>query len=210
VNNLGGFYIYGEIPGIFMLVGALSGYLAARAGKIGKVYERPCMIVILTIALGPGVIANGFLKNCWGRPRPADISMFGGDLEYRKVSEPGIPGRGKSLPCGHASIAFALASGAAFYPMHATLARVSLVGGIAYGLLVGVARLAQGGHFPTDVVWAGVLDLIILSFLYFIIFPIPEAEEKQRPPIMPGGSRRDSVVSTQVGKANAGNVKAQK
>jgi lipid A 4'-phosphatase len=176
-------YDYGEIPGVFMLIAALGGYLAARAGKIRKLYERRCMIVILTIALGPGVVANGILKNCWGRPRPADISIFGGDSEYRKVSEPGIPGGGKSLPCGHASMAFVLASGVAFYPLHTTLAIASLVGGIAYGFLVGTARLAQGGHFPTDVVWAGILDLMILSVLYFIVYRIPETEEKLTKPL---------------------------
>jgi membrane-associated PAP2 superfamily phosphatase len=30
-----------------------------------------------------------------------------------------------------------------------------LAGGLSYGLLMGVARMAQGGHFPSDVLWAG-------------------------------------------------------
>jgi lipid A 4'-phosphatase len=167
-------YDYGEIPGIMFALTAAVGYAAAKVRRIRQAYATPCLLVILTLVMGPGIVVNGMLKNYWGRPRPADIAVFGGTWEYRKVSEPGIAGRGKSFPCGHCSMAFALASGAAFFPLHPTLATCSLVGGIAYGLAMGTARVAQGGHFPSDVIWSGVLVLAIVTALYYLIFRIPE------------------------------------
>jgi lipid A 4'-phosphatase len=173
-------YDYGEIPGIVILILGLAGYLAARTGKIRKSYGSPFLVVILTVALGPGLLVNGILKNAWGRPRPADVSSFGGEHPYRTVWPPGTPGVGKSFPCGHCSMAFALASGAAFFPLHPALAGVALGGGISYGIVMGEARVAQGGHFPTDVVWAGVLVLAIVVALYYVVLRIPE--RGRRPP----------------------------
>jgi lipid A 4'-phosphatase len=174
-------YDYGEIPGILLLFAGIGGYVASRAGKIQRRYAAPCLVVVLTVVLGPGILVNGMLKNYWGRPRPADTSILGGQWEYRRVSEPGIPGRGKSFPCGHCSMAFALASGAAFFPFHATLAGTALAGGIVYGVVMGKARVAQGGHFPSDVIWSGVLVLAIVAALYYLVFRIPETARDRAP-----------------------------
>ena len=50
-----------------------------------------------------------------------------------------------------------------------------LVGVMAYGMLSGVARVMQGGHFPTDVLWSGILILMIVATLYFLVLRIPES-----------------------------------
>jgi lipid A 4'-phosphatase len=171
-------YDYGEIPGIVMLIFGLAGYGATRAGKIKGRYARPFLVVVLTVALGPGLLVNGILKNCWGRPRPADVVKFGGEQPYRKVWPPGMPGSGKSFPCGHCSMAFALVSGAAFFPIHPALAGLSLGSGIAYGIVMGEARIAQGGHFATDVLWSGVIVLVIAAALYYLVLRIPEDDPK--------------------------------
>ncbi len=167
-------YDYGEIPTILLTIGAAVLFLAARVGKAQAHYQRPCLVVLLTVLLGPGLLVNGILKNYWGRPRPAEIARFGGPWKFQRVGQRGVPGRGKSFPSGHSSMGFAIASASAFYPYHPAIALAALGTGIAYGTLMGVARMAQGGHFPTDVLWSGVLVLLIIALLYHVFFRIPE------------------------------------
>lgn len=166
-------YNYGELPGLVFGVVCLAVCLLSRAGKAPGKYVKPCLVVVLTLILGPGLAVNGILKNYWGRPRPEDVWADGGPLGYKRVCEQGTPGIGKSFTCGHCSVAFSLSSGAAFYPYHPVAASLALVGGVAYGLMMGVARMAQGGHFPTDVLWSGIIVLAIVNCLYYLVFRIP-------------------------------------
>ena len=39
---------------------------------------RAVMLMIVTLALAPGLLANGILKERWGRPRPIDVTAFNG------------------------------------------------------------------------------------------------------------------------------------
>jgi len=107
-------YDYGEIPGVIFGVSCLAVCLGVWAGKVSGKYVRPCLVVILTLVLGPGLAVNGILKNYWGRPRPEDV--WGGGSGYKRVCERGTPGIGKSFTCGHCAVAFSLSSGVAFYP----------------------------------------------------------------------------------------------
>lgn len=167
-------YDYGEFPGIIFGVMCFALCLASWTGKAPRKYVRPCLVVILTLILGPGLAVNGLLKNYWGRPRPEDVLGRDGRLAYKQVCERGFPGIGKSFTCGHCAVAFSLSSGVAFYPWHPVAASLALVGGCAYGLLMGAARIAQGGHFPTDVLWSGLIVLAFINCLYYLVFRIPE------------------------------------
>lgn len=165
-------YRYGTIPTWILTCAALLGLVATWMGKLPDKFKKPCLVVILTVALGPGLVVNGVLKGAWGRPRPADVSVFYGQDQFRKVWEPGGIGAGKSFTCGHCSMGFAIASGVAFYPIFPGLAAVALLLGIEYGVLMGIARIAQGGHFPTDVLWSGIIVLSLISILYYFVFQL--------------------------------------
>lgn len=167
-------YDYGELPGWFLVAAAAALYAGARAGKAPSRYKSCCLVIVLTVALGPGLLVNGILKNYWGRPRPIEISAFGGPLSYQEAWVMGVPGEGKSFTCGHCSMAFSISSAAAFYPYHPVLSVVALATGVVYGIVMGIARMAQGGHFPTDILWSGVIVLSIVAALYYLVFRIPE------------------------------------
>lgn len=173
-------YDYGEIPALAMAAVAVVLLIATLKSKIDRKYARSCLVVILTVAIGPGLLVNGLLKPCWGRPRPVETSQLGGEWSYRKVWQPGTPGMGKSFPCGHCSMAFSVASGVAFFPFHPVLATGALVAGISYGITMGLARMVQGGHFPSDALWAGVLVLALIAGLYYLVFRIPEQMNRSR------------------------------
>jgi membrane-associated PAP2 superfamily phosphatase len=170
----GFFYDYGELPAIFLAIAAMALYVAAKLEKARREYAKSCMVVVLTVVLGPGLLVNGILKPQWGRPRPSDVAAMGGTEKYHKVWPPAAAKGGKSFPCGHCSMGFSLASGVAFYSFYPILSVCALAGGLAFGVLLGVTRIIQGGHFPTDVLWSGILVLMLIATLYYFVFRIPE------------------------------------
>ena len=151
-------YRFGVLPA-YLLAGAalvtlIVGYISARASA----YRKGALFFTLLLAIGPGFMVNTVFKDHWGRPRPSQLQVFGGveKMPFHQVWERGIPGQGKSFPSGHASAAFYLI--APYFVLRSRsrkYARLALAAGIGYGLVMGVARMAQGGHFPSDVLWAG-------------------------------------------------------
>jgi lipid A 4'-phosphatase len=110
----------------------------------------------LLLIIGPGLIINGALKPYWGRPRPNNIVPFGGDREFLPVWEWGRGQDESSFPSGHASTGFYLMAPAfVYYRRRRRLALAFLVLGLISGSVMGLARVVAGGHFPSDVVWAG-------------------------------------------------------
>jgi lipid A 4'-phosphatase len=169
-------YDYGELPAWILGIGAAVGLILVRVGRVPASYARPCAAVILAIVIGPGLLVNGVFKNYWGRPRPVDVVGLGGRETFRSVSEPAGPGAGKSFPCGHCAMAFALASGVVFYRLHPAASVGALFGGIAFGIVMGLARMNQGGHFPTDVLWSGIMVMMLIAALYYVVLKIPDRD----------------------------------
>ena len=167
------FYRFGEYPAVIMAIIAFIGYILTLAGQFPRKYAKPFLVVVLTVILGPGLIVNGILKPFWGRPRPADTVIFGGKEPYRNVFQPAGPGGGKSFVCGHCANAFAIASGVSFFPYCPGLAGLFLGAGLTMGALGSFARIAQGGHYLSDTVWAGIIVLSIIAWLYFCVFKVP-------------------------------------
>ncbi|MEW6349047.1 MAG: phosphatase PAP2 family protein [Thermodesulfobacteriota bacterium] len=171
-------YDYGNVPTILLALGAFTACAILRFRKSSDLVVRACLVVVLTVVLGPGLIVNGVLKPYWGRPRPADLAMYGGSSEFRRVWPPDPGGNGRSFTCGHCAMAFAFSSGAAFTPLSPVVGVGALVGGVVYGVVMSVARIAQGGHFPSDALWSGVIVLALIAVLNYLVFRVPE----QRPP----------------------------
>jgi membrane-associated PAP2 superfamily phosphatase len=192
-------YYYGEYPPVILALAALWLYRAAQSEKVNRLYAKPCLVVILTMVLGPALLVNGILKHDWGRPRPADITAFGGSSPYHQVWQPGTPGGGKSFTCGHCSAGFAMVSAASVGVMHPVLGAVAFAGGLVYGTLLGTARIIQGGHFVTDVIWSAVLVLALAAGLHALVFRVPGviSEDQQPFPLLPNDSSRPSLQSQQ-------------
>ncbi|MGB6550714.1 MAG: PAP2 family protein, partial [Xanthobacteraceae bacterium] len=49
---------------------------------------RAALFLIVTLALGPGLLTNVILKDHWGRPRPIDVQQFGGDYRFTSWWDP--------------------------------------------------------------------------------------------------------------------------
>ena len=114
----------------------------------------------VSLVIGPGLIVEALLKPSWGRARPKDITEFGGDALY---SLPWVPANACDSNCsfasGHAAVAFWVSAYAALLPPR--LRVWGVFAGVAFGLAVGLVRIAQGGHFFSDIVAAGFIVIVV-------------------------------------------------
>lgn len=165
-------YKTAPIPGILLAIGALVVLCAGFFNSCLKKYRRQSLFFILLLALGPGLLVNVILKDHLGRPRPQELVEFGGKQHFVQFWQPGPAGKNSSFPCGHASIAFFLMAPWFIYRRRRRpLALCFLWLGLSFGLLVGVTRIMQGGHFLSDVLWAGGLVYITGELLSWLFLP---------------------------------------
>jgi membrane-associated PAP2 superfamily phosphatase len=135
---------------------------------------RAALFLIATLALAPGLVVNGILKPYWPRPRPVQVMEFGGPQRFVAWWDPrGTCESNCSFVSGEASSAFwSLAPAALAPPPWRALAYgVAIV----YGATMSTLRIAAGGHFFTDVVFAGVLTFLIIWLAYRLVYRRPTA-----------------------------------
>jgi lipid A 4'-phosphatase len=126
---------------------------------------RAVLFLVLSLALGPGLTVNTILKDHWGRPRPSTVTQFGGVYDYRPPVIPGGPCPNNcSFPSGHASLGFWMAAPAMLAPKRRR--RWTVPAAVGFGAAVGLVRMAQGGHFLSDVVFSGLITVGIITILY--------------------------------------------
>lgn len=133
-------------------------------------WRRVAWFFLALLILGPGLIANLWMKEQWGRPRPREVEEFGGRAPFESVFAMDFSGEGKSFPCGHATMGFFFV-GAWFLLRKARpgLGLLCLVLALLWGGLIGYARMIQGGHFPTDVVWSAAVMWIAAALLFYLL-----------------------------------------
>jgi len=163
-------YHYGNIPALLLAIaGLLLLGLSFQALKWAK-WRKIGLFLLLAMLLGPGLIINAALKDNWGRPRPRNVNDYGGKYAFEKVLSVDTSSPGKSFPCGHCSMGFyLLIPWFVLRKRKPLLARISLFTGIFYGLLIGIARMAQGGHWCSDVVFSGIIVYLTGAVLFYAL-----------------------------------------
>ncbi len=112
--------------------------------------RRRLAFLILSLALGPGLVVNEILKVESGRARPGQVEQLGGKKAFTPVFQPADQcQRNCSFVSGHAALGF-------YFIGFAWVLRERrwLWWGIAVGAVVGGTRILQGGHFLSDVIFA--------------------------------------------------------
>ena len=154
-------------PACLAIIGKL--IMPGRRMLIGG---RAVLFLVLTMALGPGILANVILKDHWGRARPIDVTEFGGAYRFTAWWDPrGDCPDNCSFIAGEPSGAFWTLAPAALAPPQWRL--LAYGGALAFGAAVGVLRIAGGGHFFTDVVFAGVFIFLLIWTTHGLIFRWP-------------------------------------
>jgi lipid A 4'-phosphatase len=155
--------------GIVLVVVGAATWLFLVGRPLWRFDRKALLFVAFSIALGPGLLANTVLKDHWGRARPVQIEAFGGSRAFTPAPLPAAECvRNCSFVSGHAALAFSLVAFAFLLP--SGLPRRRGIGvALAFGGLVGLVRIAQGAHFLSDVVFAGLLVFGTTALLYWWI-----------------------------------------
>lgn len=153
--------------GIFL---ALAGTVLALKGRrlFGIGFPR-WFFLAACLALGPGLTANVLLKDNWGRARPFHVEEFGGKQRFTPpLLRSGECKRNCSFVSGEASSIFMI-----FFALSLMLPAAGgrlMLAGAAAGMAAGLVRMAQGGHFLSDVIFAGVFMALIAAALHCLLF----------------------------------------
>jgi len=130
---------------------------------------RAALVIVLTLGLGPGIVTNTVFKDHWGRSRPMEVPEFGGNGRFTAWWDPRGPCPNNcSFVAGEPSGAFWTVAPAAFAPPQ--WRALAYAGVFAFGAGIGVLRILGGGHFFTDVVFAGVFMYLVAWAVYGLLF----------------------------------------
>ena len=135
--------------------------------KINRRQWRRASAFITVVVLGIGLLVHSFLKDGMGRPRPRDVQTFAGPVHFVPAFTPSnFCATNCSFVSGHAAVGFSLISLGMFGVRRRQ--RFWFFAGVITGTLIGAVRIAQGGHFLSDVVFSFVaiwfVHLLIRSF----------------------------------------------
>ena len=126
--------------------------------------------LFLSSLLSLGLIVNVILKNLWGRVRPNDTILFGGDqpfsIPWLKVSH-----------CDH-NCSFVSGDVSAYTLLLALILVFSKpqFNKFAYLLiiLIGITRIMEGGHFFSDVIMSFMITHFIVKILFDFFSLLPD------------------------------------
>ena len=151
-------WVYDDTPvinqwlGLIMVSALLLQWF--RPGWPGLRTRRSMCAWLLVVCVGLGFTVDWVLKDHFGRPHPYQTHVFTGDQDfvpafhYRPLCEVNC-----SFVSGHAAGGFVWMA----WGMWGRRKRRQawLLAGVAAGSFIGAARVMQGGHFLSDVVFSG-------------------------------------------------------
>jgi membrane-associated PAP2 superfamily phosphatase len=163
-------YLLNRIPAFAMAISGLGLALYGCCKPAWRQWRREGAFLMIVGLLGPGLLVNTVFKEYWGRPRPREVVEFSGKKQFLQPWQIGTPHNGRSFPSGHSSAAFYMS--APYFPLRRRRPRLALgwlAGGLAFGVVMSVARITQGGHFLSDTLWAwGVVHLTAVTVYYLM------------------------------------------
>jgi lipid A 4'-phosphatase len=153
-----------RLIGVIAIFGA--GWLIFTGRPFWRLDRKALIFIVAATALGPGLLVNTVLKDHWGRARPSQVVEFGGAHHFTPAPLPADQcERNCAFVSGHAALGFSLVSFAFLLPPgRKRIAGVAVA--LGFGSVVGLARMASGGHFLSDVVFAGLIAVAVSWLLY--------------------------------------------
>jgi len=170
--------IWGMYGFAIIVMGVFAGRLIRRQPLRAWGYS---LVVIL---VGPLLLVNGILKTFWGRARPSDITVFGGEKAFTPAwfyadqcdfNCSFTSGEGGAIATTALLIAF-LAWPKLDKSQHRWL-------GLALGALVVLTaglRVAVGQHFLSDTLLSILLCTLVAVLLYPLFFPLDDSRLNKR------------------------------
>jgi lipid A 4'-phosphatase len=141
-------YRWGNWPAL--AAGAVGGLVFFAGYKVPalKPWRGLGLYAFLLLVLGAGLLVNVLFKGLAGRPRPEEITEFGGFWAFARPFHFGPAGRGQSFVSGHVSMAAYWLG--LFFVLPGRRRWLGLAAALLLTAGMGWARITQGGHFLSD------------------------------------------------------------
>lgn len=140
---------------------------------------RAALFLILSLTLGPGLLVNVVLKEGWARPRPGMVTEFGGDYTFMPWWDPrGACDSNCSFVSGETSSAVWMTAPAMLAPPPWRYIALAAAG--VYGIAFASMRMLAGGHFLSDVIFAGIFTGLVIWTVYGFLFRWPATRVEER------------------------------
>jgi lipid A 4'-phosphatase len=159
-----------KFPIVFSIVIVLFLIASLFYDKLKIKHRKEILFVAVCLWIGPGLVVNVVFKDNWGRPRPAMVEQLGGDKIFQAPFVMSNQcGTNCSFPCGDASVGFWLF---ALMPLCISRRKKLLAFSLAIfaGGGLGWMRIAQGGHFFSDVIFCGIFVFITTWLVYWAMY----------------------------------------
>jgi lipid A 4'-phosphatase len=168
VRHIGPLVIVAAVVPAFVTL-TLKMFAPRRAGPMST---RAALFLVVSLALGPGVLVNGILKETWSRPRPRMVTEFGGEHRFMPWWDPrGSCVSNCSFVSGETSSAVWMTAPAMLAPLpwrYAALGAAAL-----YGAGFAFIRLLAGGHFLSDVIFAAIFTGLTIWLVHGLLLRWP-------------------------------------
>ena len=171
-------------------VASIAVHLARRLGlwRGRAPTGRAAVVLGLSFAIGPGLLANTVLKDHSHRPRPYQTVNFGGDDAFRPFyTFDGACVRNCSFVSGEGAAAFwTIAPALMLLP---PLRGAVVAGSLVFAVAVGTLRMSFGGHYLSDTIFAALLTWSVIWLAWRMVLG-------RRRPWMSRASVRPNEVQT--------------
>lgn len=150
---------YGYVAVVTCILVVVLGFV--RRPRLPSIPRRSAIALTLSLMIGPGLLVNGILKAYGGRPRPSEVTQFGGTLAFVDWWSPkGTCQENCSFMSGETAAAAWMFGPAMLVPPPLRVWALGAAGVLT--VVVGTQRMAGGSHFFTDVL-IGALTTILLT-----------------------------------------------
>jgi lipid A 4'-phosphatase len=164
--------------GPLVIIAVIVPAVAALVAKIfwplrpTLISTRAALFLIVSLALGPGLLVNVVLKEGWGRPRPGMVTEFGGDYAFMPWWDPrGTCDSNCSFVSGETSSAVWMTAPAMLAPPPWRYVALGTAG--VYGIAFASMRMLTGGHFLSDVIFAAIFTGLVIWAVHGFLFRWP-------------------------------------
>lgn len=177
-------YVTSFGSGIFVL-GCLGFWCWARLGwpmpqvfRRIRISNRMMAYLFLVFLIGPLLIVGYGLKENWGRVRPVETTLFGGEGAFTPYYMPtGTCDTDCSFSSGHSSRGFYfIALAIAAYRFGWRYRHAIFAASLSFGVLAATLRVIEGNHFVSDVTFSAFIVSYIAWVLFGVIFESEEVD----------------------------------
>jgi lipid A 4'-phosphatase len=167
---------YLPIIGVIVVIGImLRDYASGLRWSNERI--RISTIALVTFALGPGLLVNGYMKSFIGRPRPANTVLFGGEHAFVAAGK-------WSYACfSNCSFVSGEAAGMTWifcllplWPYRDRYKLILLMTAIVTA--TALLRVAFGRHYLSDVVLGALSTLVVFSAIACLCEGLTERHER--------------------------------